>query len=126
MRQDPQARHCGDDREADIKPSPGHSRCSALFTGEGEGNADTIDVSRLHTWSSLGLLLGSYLIVLIEYVRTVDATGILLVSLTGAPVFASMPPVDVTFVGLLASSHAGYLAFKATHAQTPAAQQPGA
>jgi hypothetical protein len=31
----------------------------------------------------------------------------------GSPMFAEMPPVDDTFIGLLVLSHGAYLAFKA-------------
>jgi hypothetical protein len=84
-----------------------------LFTGETTSNADNVDVSRLQHLVITGLLLGGYLVMLVEYARSLDAAAIYLALLTGSPVFASMPPVDGTFLGLLAISHSGYLAFKA-------------
>lgn len=92
---------------------PGDARWADLFKGEGRANAGYVDVSRLQHLVITTLLLGGYIVLLVEYVRTLDATAILMAIMTGAPVFASMPPVDATFVGLLALSHAGYLAFKA-------------
>ena len=97
----------------DRRDALGDSRWADLFTGEGKANASHVDVSRLQHLIITTLLLGGYIVLLIEYVRTLDATAILMAIMTGVPVFASMPPVDATFVGLLALSHAGYLVFKA-------------
>lgn len=97
----------------DRRDAPAEARWADLFKGEGKANAGHVDVSRLQHLVITTLLLGGYIVLLVEYVRTLDATAILMAIMTGAPVFASMPPVDATFVGLLALSHAGYLAFKA-------------
>jgi hypothetical protein len=101
------------------KATPAEASWSDLFTGEGEASADVVDVSRLQHLVITLLLLGGYIVLLVEYVRSLDGTGILLAALTGAPLFAAMPPIDATFVGLLALSHAGYLAFKALPSGTP-------
>jgi hypothetical protein len=58
-------------------------------------------------------------------VRSLDGPGILLAALSGAPLFAAMPPIDTTFVGLLALSPAGYLAFKDCQARRPPGDQGG-
>lgn len=97
----------------EVRDSPAKAQWTDLFRGEEEANKDLVDASRLQHLVITGLLLGGYVVLLLEYVRTVDGPAILLANLTGAPVFATMPPVDGTFVGLLALSHAGYLAFKA-------------
>lgn len=97
----------------EARDSPAKAEWSDLFRGEETANKDQVDVSRLQHLVITGLLLGGYVVLLLEYVRTVDGPAVLLANLTGAPVFAAMPPVDGTFVGLLALSHAGYLAFKA-------------
>jgi hypothetical protein len=97
----------------DQRNAPSAARWADLFAGEGKGGANHVDVSRLQHLVITTLLLGGYIVLLVEYVRTLDATAILMAIMTGAPVFAAMPPVDATFVGLLALSHAGYLAFKA-------------
>lgn len=94
------------------RSDPLRARWSDLFTGETVADAHRIDVSRLQHLVITALLLGSYVILLVEYVRTIDATAVLMAMTMGVPVFATMPPVDATFVGLLAVSHAGYLAFK--------------
>jgi len=96
----------------DRRENPLWARWSDLFTGETEAASNQIDVSRLQHMVITVLLLGGYIILLAEYVRTIDACAVLLAMTMGAPVFASMPPIDPTFVGLLALSHAGYLAFK--------------
>jgi hypothetical protein len=101
------------------RASPAQASWSDLFTGEGEANADRVDVSRLQHLVITGLLLSGYIVLLVEYVRAIDGATVLLALLSGAPVFAAMPPVDATFVGLLALSHTGYLAFKALPAQAP-------
>ena len=97
----------------DQRPAPVQARWADLFTGEGKANAKQVDVSRLQHLVITLLLLGGYVVLLVEFVRTLDATAIMMAVLTGAPIFAAMPPVDATFVGLLAISHVGYLAFKA-------------
>lgn len=94
------------------RPDARRARWSDLFTGETVADADRIDVSRLQHLVITALLLGGYVILLVEYVRTIDATAVLMAMTMGVPVFATMPPVDATFVGLLGVSHAGYLAFK--------------
>ncbi len=92
---------------------PGKAALSDLFTSEGEANAGQVDVSRLQHLVITGLLLSGYVLLLVEYVRAIDVTSVLISALTGAPVFAAMPPIDGTFISLLVLSHAGYLAFKA-------------
>jgi hypothetical protein len=107
----------------DQRDSSAEASWSDLFTGEGAANARQVDVSRLQHLVITVLLLSGYIVLLVEYVRTIDGASILLAAITGAPVFATMPPVDATFVGLLALSHAGYLAFKALPAAGSAASK---
>lgn len=105
------------------------ARWSDLFTTEvanqgKDGSKEIVDISRLQHMVITLLLLGGYVILLAECVRTIDATAVLLAMATGAPVFASMPPIDETFVGLLALSHTGYLAFKNPKGlKTPGSEQ---
>lgn len=89
------------------------SRWSDLVSGEEVGNEGQVDVSRLQYLVITFVLLGGYLTLLVRYLGTLDGAQILTAAATFAPVFPSMPPVDGTFVGLLALSHGGYLAFKA-------------
>lgn len=89
------------------------SRWSDLITGEEAANAGQVDVSRLQFLVITFMLLGSYLVLLLRYLGSVGGTQILIAAHDHAPVFPSMPPVDGTFLGLLALSHGGYLAFKA-------------
>lgn len=89
------------------------SRWSDLFMGESIANKNTLDLSRLQHLIITFLLLATYLFLLLDYLRDIGGKAILSAALTGTPVFAAMPPVDATFVGLLTLSHAGYLVFKA-------------
>jgi hypothetical protein len=89
------------------------SRWADLITGEEAANANQVDVSRLQYLVITFLLLGSYLILLLRYLGSIDGTQVLMAAHDAAPVFPSMPPVDGTFLGLLVLSHGGYLAFKA-------------
>lgn len=84
-----------------------------IFTDENQENSNTVDINRLQYLVITGLLLGGYFIFLSEYISNINATSILYALITGQAVFTQMPPVDGTFIGLLALSHAGYLAFKA-------------
>lgn len=102
----------------DTRTRASDARWSDLVSGEEAANADQIDVSRLQHVVITGLLLGSYTVLLIDYVRKIDAWAILTAHGTGVPVFPAMPPVDGTFLGLLVLSHGGYLAFKALPARS--------
>ncbi len=103
----------GSPRPLDSRASASEASWSDLFQGEWAADADHVDVSRLQHLVITGLLLASYTVLLIEYVQALGGTSVLVAMKTGAPVFTSMPPVDGTFVGLLALSHAAYLGFKA-------------
>lgn len=85
-----------------------------IFTDEKQENSNTIDISRLQHLVITGLLLGGYFILLTEYVSNINASAIFFALVTGQSVFTKMPPIDLTFIGLMAISHAGYLAFKAS------------
>lgn len=84
-----------------------------IFTDEKQENSNTVDISRLQHLVITGLLLGGYFILLAEYVSNINATAIFFALITGQSVFTEMPPIDPTFIGLMAISHTGYLAFKA-------------
>jgi hypothetical protein len=99
--------------ELDVRANPRQASWADLFMGEAEGDKNTLDISRLQHLVITGLLVGAYITLLVEYTRNVSGQAIMLAWETGAPVFASMPPVDGTFVGLLVLSHGAYLAFKA-------------
>lgn len=92
--------------------TPEKARWTDLFTGEAAANRNTVDVSRLQHMVITVLLLSSYLVMLVEYSRSIDALAVIVALLTGEPVFAEMPPVDQTFVGLLVVSHGSYLVYK--------------
>lgn len=85
---------------------------SDLFTDEKQPGSNKVDISRLQHLVITGLLLGGYLIMLVGYVRDIDASAIYTALLTGFPVFREMPPIDDTFIILLGISHGSYLAFK--------------
>jgi hypothetical protein len=84
-----------------------------IFTDEKHENSNNVDISRLQHLVITGLLLGGYFILLAEYVSNINASAIFFALVTGQSVFTDMPPIDFTFIGLMAISHAGYLAFKA-------------
>ncbi len=99
-------------QQLDTNAIASEAKWTDLFQGERVGDADHVDVSRLQHLVITGLLLASYIVLLVQYARAIDGTAVLLALRTGAPVFAGMPPVDATFVGLLTLSHAAYLGFK--------------
>jgi hypothetical protein len=89
-----------------------------IFTDESQENSNTVDINRLQYLVITGLLLGSYFIFLSEYISNINAASIFYALITGQAVFTQMPPVDGTFIGLMALSHAGYLGFKALPTKT--------
>lgn len=89
-----------------------------IFTDEKQENSNTVDISRLQHLVITGLLWGGYFILLAEYVSNINATVIFYSLLKEQSVFTMMPPVDETFIGLMALSHAGYLGFKALPPKT--------
>jgi hypothetical protein len=105
-------------RQFDQNAIASEARWTDLFQGERAADADHVDVSRLQHLVITGLLLSSYIVLLVQYARTIDGAAVILALRSGAPVFASMPPVDATFVGLLVLSHAAYLGFKTLPATT--------
>ena len=84
-----------------------------IFTDEKQENSNTVDISRLQHLVITGLLWGGYFILVAEYVNNINANSLFFSLVTGESVFKEMPPLDPTFIGLMAISHAGYLAFKA-------------
>lgn len=89
-----------------------------IFTDEKQENSNTVDISRLQHLVITGLLLGGYFILLAEYVSNINIASIFFALVSGHAVFTEMPPVDGTFIGLMAISHTGYLAFKALPQKT--------
>lgn len=102
-------------RGGPLQTNPGQddARWSDLITGEEVANADQVDVSRLQFLVITFLLIGSYVILILRYLGSLDGARILIANSSNVPIFPSMPPIDGTFLGLLALSHGGYLAFKA-------------
>jgi hypothetical protein len=85
-----------------------------LVTGETAGMDNTIDVSRLQHLIISGVLLTTYFIALVKLVDKIRIADVA----PGHPTFfTSMPPASITFLGLLAFSHASYLIFKARSKQ---------
>jgi F0F1-type ATP synthase membrane subunit c/vacuolar-type H+-ATPase subunit K len=85
-----------------------------LFTGEEVANRGTIDISRLQHFVITLLLLATY-----AYILGATMNGLQVGDPTKPFVAVNMPSVGQTFLGLLAISHAGYLAAKALP-KTPA------
>lgn len=89
-----------------------------LVTGETEGTDTQLDVSRIQHLIISGALLSSYFMALANELGDITGRTIMTAAASSRAVFASMPPVAETFIGLLVLSHAGYLAFKATASAT--------
>jgi hypothetical protein len=85
-----------------------------LVTGETEGTDHQLDLSRIQYLIISGALLSSYFMALANLLGDINGRTIMTAAASGNAVFASMPEVAGTFLGLLVLSHAGYLAFKAT------------
>jgi hypothetical protein len=81
-----------------------------VFMGEEQGNADTVDVSRLQNVMITITLVLSFFYFLLEEMSNIKINAML-----GAnnAVFDSLPPLGATFASLLAVSHASYLVAKA-------------
>ena len=93
----------------DANATPAEANWADLYYGEEAANRNVVDISRLQKLVITTLLLMTYARMLWA------AFG----ASTGARSFPHMPQIDETFTGLLAASHAAYLAFKATP-KTPA------
>lgn len=106
------------------RSDPGQARLSDLYMGESEANKHVIDISRLQSLIITFMLMSAYLIQLVELVRTISGETIIRATASNNPVFPSMPELSGGFVGLLAASHVGYLAFKAIPKAEPGAD-PG-
>lgn len=98
----------------EFRNSPAEVSLADLFTGESEANKGTVDISRLQHLVITLTLLSGYFAAILEYARVIGGKQIALAVVTQVPVFAQMPPVDASFLGLLGISHAAYLGFKAT------------
>lgn len=72
-----------------------------VLTGDEVSNAGTVDVSKVQQLLITVLLLGSYIFMMFDML------------MHSAKPVASLPSVSEHFIGLLAISHAGYLAYKA-------------
>lgn len=88
----------------DRNDSVGEARWIELINGETVGTEQQLDVSRFQHLVVTGLLITSYFIELVRALTDVSS---------GADILKDMPPAGTTFLGLLAFSHSGYLAFKA-------------
>lgn len=75
-----------------------------MVTGDETSNAGIVDLSKVQQLLITILLLGTYISMLIRVLATA----------TKADDLAGLPNLSQYFVGLLAVSHAGYLAYKAT------------
>lgn len=118
------------------KDSPDHAYFSDLFLGEEVGNAATVDLGKLQQFMITLMLLTLYGGALWRaFSKVGENNGGLLVDCVGEvaklcaaneEVLAALPPIDTTFIGLLALSHATYLGFKALPNSAPAPTQPPA
>jgi hypothetical protein len=73
-----------------------------IISGDEVANAGTVDLSKVQQLLVTLLLVGTYVFMLVRLFAQADAG------------MDSLPPLDEHFVELMAVSHAGYLAYKAT------------
>jgi hypothetical protein len=111
----------------DTNPSPGQWNWLDLVTGETKGTENQIDIGRVQHLIISGGLLTTYFMALVGWLDHISGETIALAIKNGDALFGSMPDVGSgTFVGLLALSHAGYLAFKARDGGTQGSAGGGA
>jgi hypothetical protein len=105
---------------------PGQWSWLDLVTGETTETENQLDVGRIQHLIISGGLLTTYFMALIGYLDHISGGTIAVAVGSHGALFPSMPDVGSgTFVGLLALSHAGYLAFKARDGVTPGASTGG-
>jgi hypothetical protein len=92
----------GQDGPLDIRTQPNTWSFLDLFTGEEVANRGSIDLTRVQNFVFTLIALGAYLTLLLQQFKSV---------VPGAAV-AALPPLSASLVGLLAISHAAYLAAK--------------
>jgi hypothetical protein len=110
----------------DKNPSPKQWSWLDLVTGETTDTQDQVDIGRVQHLIISGGLLTTYFVALIGWLDHVSGSTIALAVANHNALFTNMPDVGSgTFVGLLALSHAGYLAFKARDGADPGSSSSG-
>ena len=106
---------------AQLHSNPSNQKASLLdlLVGETEGSQRQLDVSRIQHVIITGVLIGIYLMALAKLIGGFGGHMIVAALDGGAAAFPSLPAPGGTFLGLLALSHAGYLAFKARASDAP-------
>ena len=89
------------------------ARWSDIISGDEVANAGTVDLSKVQHLLITLLLLGTY-------------AGMMFSAIAKRDNFDTLPPLSPDFVGLMAISHAGYLAYKAVPKPAPDGQQQAA
>jgi hypothetical protein len=82
------------------------------------GRENLVDIVRLQHVAMTALLVVGYGYLLVDAVSAIDPLVIAKALVASAPLFASMPPVDTTFLTLLGISHAALLGGKYIDRQT--------
>jgi hypothetical protein len=103
----------------DTNSNPSEASWVDLITGETEGTENQVDLSRVQHLIISGALLSSYFMALANQMGEITGRTIMTAVVSKTAVFASMPTVAQTFIGLLGISHAGFLVFKATATAAP-------
>ena len=103
----------------DTNNNPSQAGWVDLVTGETDGTGTQLDVSRIQHLVISGALLSSYFMALANQLGGITGRTIMTAAVSSTAVFASMPTVSQTFVGLLGISQAGFLVFKATATAAP-------
>jgi hypothetical protein len=110
----------------DTNPSPSEYSWLDLVTGETTDTENQLDVGRIQHLVISGGLLTTYFMALIGWLDHIPGSAVTDAIANHKALFADMPGVGSgTFVGLLAVSHAGYLAFKARDGASPTTNASG-
>lgn len=83
-----------------------------IFTGDELATAGVVDISKVQQFLITGLLLGTYSVMVVTWLRHGGLSE-------GHPAFQELPPLNQSFINLLGISHAGYLTFKAVPKVAP-------
>jgi hypothetical protein len=109
------------DRNAD----PSQAKLTDMVLKETEGTSGLVDATRVQHAAITGILVVSYAMLLFGIVAAIDPTRVALAYATTRSVFTDMPPLDTTFLLLLATSHAALLLGKAYDKKTTEAPPSG-
>jgi hypothetical protein len=94
-----------------VRANKSDARWNDIVSGDEVANAGMVDLSKVQQLLITLLLLGTY-------------AGAVVNAIARKSPFDALPPLSTQFVGLMAVSHAGYLAYKAAPKPAPDSPQP--